>query len=60
MSEKLNDIWTSRWNERYSQEEFAYGEVPNNYLKEQLIKLPTGSMLFLQKVKGEMPFLRQN
>jgi 2-polyprenyl-3-methyl-5-hydroxy-6-metoxy-1,4-benzoquinol methylase len=52
MSEKLNDIWTSRWNERYSQEEFAYGEVPNNYLKEQLIKLPTGSMLFPAEGEG--------
>ena len=31
----LNDIWTSRWNDRYSKDEFAYGEEPNNYLKEQ-------------------------
>jgi len=51
-SEKLNDIWTSRWNERYSNEAFAYGEEPNNYLKEQLIKLPVGSILFPAEGEG--------
>jgi len=51
-SEKLNDIWTSRWNERYSQEAFAYGEAPNNYLKEQLIKLLEGSILFPAEGEG--------
>ncbi len=51
-SEKLNDIWTSRWNERYSSEAFAYGEEPNKYLKEQLIKLPIGSILFPAEGEG--------
>jgi len=51
-SEKLNDIWTSRWNERYSNEAFAYGEEPNNYLKEKLIKLPVGSILFPAEGEG--------
>ncbi len=38
-SEKnMNDTWTERWNDRYSKDEFAYGEQPNNYLKEQLEK----------------------
>lgn len=50
--EKLNDIWTSRWNERYSKEEFAYGEEPNKYLKEQLIQLPIGSILFPAEGEG--------
>lgn len=45
-SKKLNDIWTSRWNERYSKDEFAYGEEPNNYLKDQLTKLSVGTILF--------------
>ena len=49
---KLNDIWTSRWNERYSIEEFAYGEDPNNYLKEQLAKLPVGTILFPAEGEG--------
>ena len=34
------------WNERYSDTEFAYGEEANNFLKEQLTKLPTGRILF--------------
>ena len=34
------------WNERYSDSEFAYGEDANNFLKEQLEKLPTGNILF--------------
>lgn len=51
-SDKLNDLWTSRWNERYSQEAFAYGEAPNHYLKEQLIKLPVGSILFPAEGEG--------
>ena len=52
MDEKLNDIWTSRWDDRYSSEEFAYGEAPNNYLKEQLIKLPVGKILFPAEGEG--------
>jgi 2-polyprenyl-3-methyl-5-hydroxy-6-metoxy-1,4-benzoquinol methylase len=51
-SEKLNDIWTSRWNERYGQEAFAYGEEPNNYLKAQLEKLPVGTILFPAEGEG--------
>lgn len=48
----MNDTWTDRWNERYSQEEFAYGEQPNNYLKEQLEKLNTGTILFPAEGEG--------
>lgn len=51
-SKKLNDIWTSRWNERYSQDEFAYGEEPNNYFKEQLTKLNVGKILFPAEGEG--------
>jgi hypothetical protein len=51
-SEELNDIWKSRWNERYSQEAFAYGEAPNHYLQEQLTKLPVGSILFPAEGEG--------
>lgn len=43
---KVNDLWTSRWDDRYSEKEFAYGEEPNNYLKEQLSKLTPGPILF--------------
>ena len=34
----MDETWIERWNERYSKQEFAYGEEPNNYLKEQLEK----------------------
>lgn len=51
-TKNLNDIWTARWNERYSKNEFAYGEEPNNYLKEQLTKLSVGTILFPAEGEG--------
>lgn len=44
--------WTQRWDNRYSSEEFAYGEDPNNYLKEQLEKLNPGTILFPAEGEG--------
>ena len=51
-TKELSNIWTSRWNDRYSKEEFAYGEEPNNYLKEQLTKLTVGRILFPAEGEG--------
>ena len=51
-TKNLNDIWTARWNDRYSKDEFAYGEEPNNYLKEQLTKLSVGTILFPAEGEG--------
>jgi len=48
----MNDPWTDRWNERYSKAEFAYGQQPNNYLKEQLEKLAVGTILFPAEGEG--------
>jgi 2-polyprenyl-3-methyl-5-hydroxy-6-metoxy-1,4-benzoquinol methylase len=48
----MTDTWTQRWNERFSAEEFAYGEDPNLYLKEQLEKLPKGKILFGAEGEG--------
>ena len=48
----MNNTWTERWNERYSKEEFAYGEQPNNYLAEQLKKLNVGTILFPAEGEG--------
>lgn len=31
----MTDTWTERWNERYSKEEYAYGEEPNEYFQTQ-------------------------
>lgn len=44
--------WTKRWDDRYKSEEFAYGEEPNNYLKEQIKKIETGSILFPAEGEG--------
>lgn len=44
--------WLDRWNERYSNDEFAYGTQSNNYLKEQLQKLEIGSILFPAEGEG--------
>lgn len=48
----MNDAWIDRWNDRYRKEEFAFGEHPNNYLKEQLMKLPVGTILFPAEGEG--------
>jgi len=48
----MNDAWVDRWNDRYSTDEFAYGEQPNNYLKAQLMQLDTGTILFPAEGEG--------
>lgn len=47
-----NNKWLERWDERYSNDEFAYGTQPNNYLRDQLQKLETGSILFPAEGEG--------
>lgn len=44
--------WTQRWDDRYSNEEFAYGEEPNNFFKEQIEKLNAGTILFPAEGEG--------
>ena len=48
----MKESWIEQWNDRYSTDEFAYGEQPNNYLKEQLEKLPVGTILFPAEGEG--------
>ena len=48
----MNEAWVDRWNDRYSADEFAYGEQPNNYLREQLMQLDTGTILFPAEGEG--------
>lgn len=48
----MTDAWKGRWDDRYRENEFAYGEEPNNYLKEQLEKLDAGSILFPAEGEG--------
>lgn len=40
------------WDERYKQEQFAYGERPNEYLKEKLPGLQPGKILFPLEGEG--------
>jgi 2-polyprenyl-3-methyl-5-hydroxy-6-metoxy-1,4-benzoquinol methylase len=49
---EMSNAWIDRWNDRYRSDEFAYGEQPNLYLKEQLEKLPAGSILFPAEGEG--------
>ena len=48
----MTDTWTQKWDERYSGSEFAFGEEPNEYLKEQIGKLPVGKILFPAEGEG--------
>lgn len=40
------------WNERYRQPEYAYGVLPNEYLKEKLASLEPGRILFPAEGEG--------
>ena len=48
----MADTWTDKWNDRYANDEYAYGEQPNKYLEEQLGHLPTGKILFPAEGEG--------
>lgn len=48
----MNDAWTDRWNDRYGKDEFAYGDQPNDYLRDQLEPLRPGSILFPAEGEG--------
>jgi hypothetical protein len=48
----MKEIWLQKWEERYKQDEFAYGINPNNYLKSQLEKLELGEILFAAEGEG--------
>ena len=40
------------WNERYSNEEYVYGTAPNQFLKEEIEDLETGTALFIAEGEG--------
>ncbi len=48
----MQNSWTDRWNERYSQADYAYGTQPNQFLQQQLEKLTPGSILFPAEGEG--------
>jgi len=43
---------TDFWNDRYAAKEFAYGTLPNEFLKEELEKLQTGKIIFVCEGEG--------
>ena len=51
-TKRMADTWTDKWNERYANDSFAYGEQPNRYLEEQLLQLPPGKILFPAEGEG--------
>ncbi|HQQ83432.1 MAG TPA: class I SAM-dependent methyltransferase [Cyclobacteriaceae bacterium] len=48
----MTDPWLERWNERYSKEDFAFGEEPNDYLRAQLPGIAPGAILFPAEGEG--------
>ncbi|WP_299530177.1 bifunctional 2-polyprenyl-6-hydroxyphenol methylase/3-demethylubiquinol 3-O-methyltransferase UbiG [Ulvibacterium sp.] len=48
----MTDTWLKRWNNRYKEKEFAYGTEPNEFLKEQILKLKVGTILFGAEGEG--------
>lgn len=48
----MTNPWLKRWNDRYRQQEYAYGTLPNEFLKKQLGKLTLGNILFPAEGEG--------
>lgn len=48
----MKDSWLKKWDDRYREEEYTFGENPNNYLKDQLEKLEPGTILFPAEGEG--------
>lgn len=48
----MSDEWLRRWNRRYAEAAYAYGEQPNEYLRAQMEPLTPGKMLFAAEGEG--------
>lgn len=48
----MDNHWLAHWDTRYRDKEYAFGKLPNNFLKEQLEKLPVGAILFPAEGEG--------
>ena len=48
----MEDNWLQRWNDRYQQDEYVYGTEPNEFFKEQLLKLNPGKILLGAEGEG--------
>src|SRR5690242_11191247 len=48
----MDDNWLARWDDRYREKEYAFGKLPNDFLKEQIGKLNAGNILFPAEGEG--------
>ncbi|SEM00673.1 Methyltransferase domain-containing protein [bacterium A37T11] len=48
----MKNSWLARWDDRYSKAEYAFGVVPNEYLKTQLEYVAPGKALFAAEGEG--------
>ena len=48
----MTATWVKKWNDRYRDKAYAYGTQPNNFLKEKIQKLNTGTILFGAEGEG--------
>ena len=48
----MEDIWIKKWNERYGEEDYAYGETPNVFFEEKIKELKTGKILLPAEGEG--------
>lgn len=48
----MKDVWIKIWEDRYGQDEYAFGIEPNEYLKNQLLKIEPGTILFPAEGEG--------
>ena len=48
----MTDTWLQRWDERYANDEYAFGIQPNEYFKEQLEKFDAGTILLAAEGEG--------
>ncbi|MBI0397442.1 class I SAM-dependent methyltransferase [Cyclobacterium marinum] len=48
----MEDIWIKKWNERYGEEEYAYGDKPNVFFEEKIKGLKCGKILLPAEGEG--------
>jgi len=48
----MSDLWLKKWNDRYRNNEFAFGIEPNKFFKEQVQKLNHGAILLGAEGEG--------
>ena len=48
----MTDFWLKIWEDRYGQDEYAFGTEPNEYLENQLLKIRPGRILFPAEGEG--------